>query len=633
MNDKKNFNLQLGETQKSTGKSADLFSGLVSGLSGDNQSSDSSSQETYTPQMDFEEMAKNSYGDLEISKHLYENGLQNIFNDYQKNIERLSEQEKESVQDAYYMKEMSEKYLGQYASNLGVGDVSGELVDIYGNYQKNLQDIKQHYGELEFGLEQTYQKERQEIVANIMQNQYNIEVAQLSDAANQILFNAINGNTEGQDPFSYLNSHRDELGEANYRAAYSTLYEQTFEEISTNIQQGFYGYTTNENGERVRETDPEKYLNQYKGVLNDSDYNMLLGSTQDPAFQEMVSDITLGDFGDYENGFAYIEAQKDRLTPQQYTTLYSGLRDRVINEMETRMSVASETGAYGYTGEGEDRAPMKAEQYMAQLDEQYGDYLENDWQYNYYKEMIELGKYTQDNSANAQYHSVSSKYTLDPETGERIENPHYDSDLTVGEQALFSKENISSNSNVYEIEGVGSKFVQVEDPIDYDETGMELHPELASLDGTTLTNYFVEENGRPPSNGNFLKHSSGFYFIRENNNWYRLTDYEQGAMPTEIEMATWRTGFEGETNVEISKRGPARDVLTVNGQEYITDNKSKKDWEEIPSELRHLFVRAHGYKASDGTNKIKNDNEGRVVYYEGKFYYYKRGKIWEFKER
>ena len=38
---------------------------------------------------------------------------------------------------------MSKKYLGEYASNVGIGDVSGNLIDIYANYAENLSYIGQ----------------------------------------------------------------------------------------------------------------------------------------------------------------------------------------------------------------------------------------------------------------------------------------------------------------------------------------------------------------------------------------------------------------------------------------------------------------------------------------------------------
>jgi hypothetical protein len=95
--------------------------------------------------------------------YLYDVGLQNIFEDYQKSIQTLSTQEQQSLQDAYYIREMSKKYLGEYASNLGVGDVSGNLLDIYGQYQQTVSNINQTAAQQEMGLEQQYTAARREL--------------------------------------------------------------------------------------------------------------------------------------------------------------------------------------------------------------------------------------------------------------------------------------------------------------------------------------------------------------------------------------------------------------------------------------------------------------------------------------
>jgi hypothetical protein len=94
---------------------------------------------------------------------LYDVGLQNIYQDYQKTVATLNQQEQQSLQDAYYIREMSKKYLGEYASNTGIGDVSGNLLDIYGQYQQNVGGIRSEFDTKEMGFQQEYESTRREL--------------------------------------------------------------------------------------------------------------------------------------------------------------------------------------------------------------------------------------------------------------------------------------------------------------------------------------------------------------------------------------------------------------------------------------------------------------------------------------
>jgi hypothetical protein len=95
--------------------------------------------------------------------YLYDVGLQNVFQDYQKSIATLNQQEQQSLQDAYYIREMSKKYLGEYASNVGIGDVSGNLLDIYGQYQQAVSGIRSDTNMAELGLQQQYDARKREL--------------------------------------------------------------------------------------------------------------------------------------------------------------------------------------------------------------------------------------------------------------------------------------------------------------------------------------------------------------------------------------------------------------------------------------------------------------------------------------
>lgn len=96
---------------------------------------------------------------------LYDVGLQNIYQDYQRNIATLNQAEQQSLQDAYTIREMSKKYLGEYASNVGIGDVSGNLLDIYGQYQQMVSATREKFQGAEFTLQSEFEKARKELEA------------------------------------------------------------------------------------------------------------------------------------------------------------------------------------------------------------------------------------------------------------------------------------------------------------------------------------------------------------------------------------------------------------------------------------------------------------------------------------
>lgn len=169
---------------------------------------------------------KSGYGDLEMTKHLYDLKLKNIFEDYQKNIASLSEEKQESLQDSYFIREMSQKYLGEYASNAGISDVSGNLLDIYGNYQQNVQEINKRYGGAELSLDREYQQAQFENLSGLMAANYGIES---------------------------LKIQREQEKNANA--------------LMEGLQTGFYGYKEDANGNRVQIEDDLEFINQYKDVF------------------------------------------------------------------------------------------------------------------------------------------------------------------------------------------------------------------------------------------------------------------------------------------------------------------------------------------------------------------------------
>lgn len=160
-------------------------------------------------------------GSLQIQKYLYETGLQNIFNDYNKQIANLDASKQKEIEDAYYVRELSKKYLGEYASNIGIGDVSGQLLDIYGKYQSNMNEINANFNDLQFGLESSYNEKKNEYELGLLQTQMNIETVeqqeQLEKELAEINYNISLGlYPEGMDAQDYLDSVRDKIGETNY---------------------------------------------------------------------------------------------------------------------------------------------------------------------------------------------------------------------------------------------------------------------------------------------------------------------------------------------------------------------------------------------------------------------------------
>lgn len=158
---------------------------------------------------------------FEIQKYLYESGLQNIFNDYQKNISNLDKNKQKEIQDAYYVKELSKKYLGEYASNQDIGDVSGNLLSIYGQYQDNINDINANFGELEFGLENAYLDKKNEYELGLMDTEMQMNNAKQEEIRQKELGEIMyNFKTEmfpdGMNSQEYLDSVRDKIGEQAY---------------------------------------------------------------------------------------------------------------------------------------------------------------------------------------------------------------------------------------------------------------------------------------------------------------------------------------------------------------------------------------------------------------------------------
>jgi hypothetical protein len=217
----------------------------------------------------------------EYSKFLYDTGLQNVFNTYQQGMAKADEKQQKDLQDAYYIRELSKKYLGEYASNLGIGDVSGNLMDVYGKYQENIGAIQQNYDALSLNLQQTFDAQQQEVFNQSMQRQMQIETGERTEAVSQIGFNVATGNTNGLSWLEYLNTERDagRLNQTEYGTLYRESYLANYQQFNQNFTNGNFGFKTDADGKLTPKTGLD-YLEENKSWLNPTDYNNIKQAIQ-----------------------------------------------------------------------------------------------------------------------------------------------------------------------------------------------------------------------------------------------------------------------------------------------------------------------------------------------------------------
>ena len=281
----------------------------------------------------------------EYSKFLYDSGLQNIFNDYQQNITTLNQQEQKQLQDAYYVRELSRKYLGEYASNVGIGDVSGNLLDIFSQYQQNIGQIQGGYDQMALNLQQTFQQASTQNFQQAVDRQVQIQNLELQENEQSVLVNIGTGQTNGQDWWTYLAQQRDsgEITEASYTRIYGIAYQSNLETLNQNLGSGFLGFKTDADGNRVLQTQ-EEYLEQNRAWLSDRDYQalrdrILTGSNVDVQTQTTpkfdVPQIARDLFGFDANSF------ETTVTIDGQSTTLLTLGQNVDNDTSTSVRVAS----------------------------------------------------------------------------------------------------------------------------------------------------------------------------------------------------------------------------------------------------------------------------------------------------
>jgi len=631
-NDKKDNQFSSPNSVSVRGQGSELFTSVLKG--GSEPIANNNTEKTETEKTDgfFEGLAKSPYGNLEITKHLYENNLQNIFNDYQENIELLSEEKKKSVEDAYHIREMSKKYLGEYASNTGAGDVSGNLLDIYGEYQKNIKDINENFGDLELGLQREYQQQRLNIISNIMETQYNIEVSKLNEVAEQVLFDISTGNMNGVDPFTYLEEKRGDMGEPLYRSVKGALYSQTFEEVASNIQNGFYGFSIDEEGNKTRNTDPYAYIEEYKNVFSEGDSNILFGSIQDDTMAEVLQNIIQGNYDteQFKNEFEYLESQKDNLLPNEYRDLYNKIYDTQLDRIETMLM----NGVWGSKTEtvtkkvpsGFDDNPLGVN-YIEGLEEtiernipiessvefveQYEDILHK----QDYDFLLQTARSMDEQAElNQPVEAVSIRSPLGTDGKP---NPLYEQNY---DPSLFA-DGVSKDSNVYEIEG--RYYAQVSSDIDNDEIGKEEYSELSGVRGADISLDYEEKNPDKMLADGTIHYYNSHTFIRDNQKWFRLTSTFSPREISEDVMKRFKEGDLYSSNGD-RRRSSDRDTLGYNGITYIEDSKNSQNFQTAKTDFQKRLVEHFEkiHPSEKDYRYIYGIEKSTAVYFEGEFWNY-----------
>lgn len=170
----------------------------------------STKKETETGDVKLPDLA----GGFDTQKYLLETGLQNIFNLYNQKIASLDAKKQKDIEDAYYVRELSKKYLGEYASNLGIGDVSGDLLNIYGNYQQNINAINQNFEELNFKYETDFQKQKTDYEFKLADVQAQISEEERMDKIAEIKYNLMMEKyPDNMSRADYIESVKSTLGD------------------------------------------------------------------------------------------------------------------------------------------------------------------------------------------------------------------------------------------------------------------------------------------------------------------------------------------------------------------------------------------------------------------------------------
>lgn len=218
---------------------------------------------------------------------LYNAKLQNIFTDYQASKATIEKSEQQSLQDAYYIKEMSKKYLGEYASNLGLGDVSGNLMDIHSTYAEQRQGIERATTEAELQLDASYREGLSDLDDLRFQYEEGVKGEKAQKVASWLQMGEYGTREDGTritDAKEFLDN---ELAAGNIdQAQYDDLLrvsaylerQKELEEFQENLDIGYFGKKTDEEGNEIRQSRLEYITEAYeKGLLTQKEYDRLYG--------------------------------------------------------------------------------------------------------------------------------------------------------------------------------------------------------------------------------------------------------------------------------------------------------------------------------------------------------------------
>ena len=255
---------------------------------------------------------------------LYDVGLQNIYQDYQKTMSTLNQQEQQSLQDAYYIREMSKKYLGEYASNTGIGDVSGNLLDIYGAYQQNVGGIRSEFDTKEMGLQQQYESTRRELETGKM-------LAEQTGA--------------GKAPIGFTNLTSAQVFDMSGNLVENPNY---IPGLDFNYFSGISGFDSTKQGIYINDTGVE-YISVMKSSDQEADDESFNNS---PTFSELTAYYqeknankvpVEGDIIPYENGANYVLRNGAWYRLEQSTTgIFSTIKDWRAKESTWNKTVAGD---------------------------------------------------------------------------------------------------------------------------------------------------------------------------------------------------------------------------------------------------------------------------------------------------
>lgn len=237
---------------------------------------------------------------------LYNTKLQNIFTDYAASKAQIAKAEEESLQDAYYIKEMSKKYLGEYASNTGLGDVSGNLMDIHSTYAGQRQAIGEKRTEAELQLDSAYRSG----LSQLEDLRYEYEEGVKGEKAQKVLswlqmgdYGTRADGTKITDPKEYLDK---ELAEGNIdQEQYNDFlrisqYMEHQNDVATfqeNLEMGYYGKKLDEEGNEVYQSRLDYITEAYeKGLLTKKEYDRLYGVYQWMDEIQNAQDFDIKDF-------------------------------------------------------------------------------------------------------------------------------------------------------------------------------------------------------------------------------------------------------------------------------------------------------------------------------------------------